>query len=83
MFNNSFFYLFGAEQRNMEMQSLNVGCGSDPWGDVRVDIALCFITKRFDPTVLTGTQYLAFKDGNFKGVKAIHVLEHQKIPQGL
>ena len=62
------------------MQSLNVGCGSDPWGDVRVDLAFSFLTMRCKPTVLADAQYLPFRDGSFKTVKASHVLEHLEKP---
>ena len=58
------------------MKSLNVGCGSDTWGDVRVDIASNFLSWHFRPTVLADAHYLPFKDGSFEVVKASHVLEH-------
>lgn len=53
-----------------------MGCGSDPWGDVRVDVAFSFITAHFKPTVLADAHYLPFKDGSFEVVKASHLLEH-------
>jgi ubiquinone/menaquinone biosynthesis C-methylase UbiE len=62
------------------MESLNVGCGSDPWGDVRVDVAFSFITAHFKHTVLADAHYLPFKDGSFEVVKASHVLEHLSNP---
>jgi len=67
-------------QRNAKIKSLNVGCGSDTWGGVRVDLAFRFITTQFKPTVLADAHYLPFKDGSFKSVKASHVLEHLKNP---
>jgi hypothetical protein len=79
MFNNSFFYFFGVDEED-KMRSLNVGCGSDPWGDVRVDITFSFIFARFKPTVLADACYLPFKDGSFKVVKASHILEHLRDP---
>jgi len=63
------------------MKSLNVGCGSDPWGDVRVDVALRFITMHFEPTVLADAHHLPFKDGSFELVKASHLLEQLRNPQ--
>jgi hypothetical protein len=57
MFNNSFFYFFGVGEEIRKMESLNVSCGSDPWGDVRVDVAFRFITMRFKPTVLADAHY--------------------------
>jgi len=62
------------------MKSLNVGCGSDLWGDVRVDVTFSFITAHFKPTVLADAHYLPFKDGSFEVVKASHLLEHLKNP---
>jgi hypothetical protein len=64
----------------METRSLNVGCGSDPWGDVRVDVAFSFITRHFRPTVLADACYLPFKDGGFEVAKASHLLEHLRNP---
>jgi len=63
------------------MKSLNVGCGSDPWGDVRLDVAFRFITMHFKPTVLADAHHLPFKDGSFELVKASHLLEHLRNPQ--
>ena len=62
------------------MQSLNVGCGSDPWGDVRVDVAFSFLMMHFKPTVLADAHYLPFKDGSFEVAKASHMLEHLEKP---
>lgn len=64
----------------LEIESLNIGCGSDPWGDVRLDVAFSFITSCFKPTILADAHYLPFKNGAFKVVKASHVLEHLKDP---
>ncbi|MEM3871083.1 MAG: methyltransferase domain-containing protein [Nitrososphaeria archaeon] len=64
----------------MNFETLNVGCGSDPWGDVRVDVAFSFVTACFRPTVLADAHYLPFKDNVFKVAKASHVLEHMKDP---
>lgn len=62
------------------MTSLNIGCGQDPWGDVRVDMAFTFITWQIKPTLLADASYLPFKDGCFEIVKASHILEHLKNP---
>ncbi len=45
----------------LDVKSLNVGCGSDPWGDVRVDVVFSFITVRFKPAILVEAHYLPFK----------------------
>ncbi len=66
--------------KNMKIKSLNVGCGADPWGDVRVDVTFSFLTMSCKPTVLADAHFLPFKDGSFKSVKASHVLEHLKSP---
>jgi len=62
------------------MRSLNVGCGLDRWGDVRVDVAFSFISAHFKPTVLADAHYLPFKDESFEVVKASHTLEHLRDP---
>jgi hypothetical protein len=61
------------------MELLNIGCGSDPWGDVRVDVAFSFITASFKPNVLADVHYLPFKSGAFKVAKASHVLERLRV----
>jgi hypothetical protein len=62
------------------MNSLNVGCGLDPWGDVRVDIAFEFATWHLRPTIIADARYLPFKDYSFEVIKASHVLEHIQNP---
>lgn len=64
----------------MEISSLNVGCGSDQWGDVRMDIGCDFLDFRFKPTILADAHYLPFKNGAFKKAKSSHVLEHLEYP---
>lgn len=62
------------------MKSLNIGCGADTWGDVRLDVAFNFLMDTFKPTILADAHYLPFKDRSFNIVKASHVLEHLKDP---
>ena len=64
----------------MEISSLNVGCGLDPWGDVRIDLGCEFLDLRFKPTILADAHCLPFRDGAFKKAKSSHVLEHLKCP---
>jgi hypothetical protein len=64
----------------MEISSLNVGCGLDPWGDVRLDLGCDFLDWHFKPTILADAHYLPFRDGAFKKAKSSHVLEHLKCP---
>ena len=64
----------------MPTQSLNIGCGSDSWGDVRVDIAFDFLTMKCKPTILAHACHLPFKEKCFEEIKASHVLEHLENP---
>lgn len=64
----------------MEISSLNVGCGLDSWGDVRVDLNCRFPDWCFKPTILADAHYLPFRDGAFKKAKSNHVLEHLRCP---
>jgi SAM-dependent methyltransferase len=48
----------------------SLGCGSDPWGDVRVDI------QRGSANILCDIQYLPFRNMVFDDVRSISVLEH-------
>jgi hypothetical protein len=59
----------------MEMETLNVGCGPDSWGDVRLDIC-----KECKPTLIGDAQSLPFTKNCFKTVKIWHVLEHVESP---
>lgn len=62
------------------MESLNIGCGADPWWDVRLDVAFNFLMDTFKPTILADAHYLPFRERSFSIVKASHVLEHLKDP---
>jgi SAM-dependent methyltransferase len=66
--------------RGFYFRSLNVGCGSDLWGDVRIDISLNFLMLHCKPTVIASAQNLPFRDGCFEDVKCSHVLEHLENP---
>jgi len=57
------------------METLNIGCGRDLWGDVRLDIR-----KECKPTLVADAQYLPFIDSSFKVSKIWHVLEHVDHP---
>lgn len=58
--------------------TVNLGCGIDPWGDVRVDVG------RFGkPDIvmdLNSTPW-PFKDREFSEARLFHVLEHVRNPQ--
>ncbi|MGB9684423.1 MAG: methyltransferase domain-containing protein [Candidatus Bathyarchaeales archaeon] len=54
---------------------LNVGCGADSWGDIRLDIA-----KTPSANIIGDAQFLPFKTNIFEETKASHVLEHLENP---
>lgn len=62
------------------MRSLNVGCGSDVWGDVRLDVAKANLRGLFTLTVLADAHNLPFRDKCFEVTKASHILEHLMNP---
>jgi len=51
--------------------NLNIGCGSDKWGDIRLDIHRTLSTN-----LIVDAQNLPFKPNSFKLAKVSHVLEH-------
>jgi len=55
---------------------LNVGCGTDTWGDVRLDNSRVYHGKQVKLTILADAQNLPFKDKCFGKTKAHHILEH-------
>ena len=61
--------------------TLNVGCGGDEWGDVRVDLA--YRTQTDVPSRLNlraDAHHLPFRDRAFEVTKCWHILEHLKDP---
>ncbi|MBO0888227.1 methyltransferase domain-containing protein [Candidatus Bathyarchaeota archaeon] len=63
---------------------LNLGCGSDPWGDVRVDLG--YRTQTGVKTRLNlraDAHYLPFRDSSFKQVRCWHMLEHVRNPEAV
>jgi len=66
------------------MKILDVGCGSDPKGDVNVDLFVDPIQRwgqRIDPKkiknfVFADAHYLPFRDESFQIVYSSHLLEH-------
>lgn len=59
---------------------MNIGCGQDAWGDVRMDISRHFFDWNFRPILIADACYLPFRDRAFKYVRASHVLEHVAYP---
>lgn len=71
-----------------KFETLDVGCGNNPRGDVNLD---CFPDRReqcvirWNPKkvknfILADCENLPFQDGVFRRIFAIHVLEHLKNP---
>jgi ubiquinone/menaquinone biosynthesis C-methylase UbiE len=58
--------------------NVNIGCGADPWGDVRIDILRDYWQARGKYTVnmLADAQFLPFKDKCFDEARLHHALEH-------
>ncbi len=57
--------------------TLNLGCGSDTWGDARLDISLRTQTGRpTTPNIIGDATRLPFADKSFSEVRCYHVLEH-------
>ena len=64
------------------MTSLNVGCGPEEWGDVRVDIDFATQTGRASKlNVRADAQALPFRDKAFTNCRCWHVLEHVENPR--
>lgn len=56
--------------------NLNIGCGADPWGDIRLDIARKYHKVTTTANLYASAEVLPFKDRCFLKVRARHVLEH-------
>jgi len=56
--------------------NLNIGCGADPWGDIRLDIARRYHNVKTTANLFASAEALPFKDRCFLRVRARHVLEH-------
>ena len=63
------------ETIRMQAKTLNIGCGYDLWGDVRLDIR-----RECKPTLIADAQNLPFINGSFKVAKMSSVLEHLDNP---
>src|ERR1700747_3240877 len=63
------------------MATLNLGCGDDYWGDVRVDVDE--FTQLGIPSGLNlkaDAHFLPFREKVFSETRCFHVLEHLKNP---
>jgi len=64
--------------------NLNIGCGCDKWGDIRVDIQRfsdIFYNKKTSANVIADIQSLPFKPKIFDETRCFHVLEHVSNPK--
>ncbi|HEX9613313.1 MAG TPA: methyltransferase domain-containing protein [Candidatus Bathyarchaeia archaeon] len=65
----------------MSKPTLNIGCGPDTWGDVRLDIGFRTQTgMRSVLNVMADAHFLPFIDKSFGHVRCWHVLEHISNP---
>ena len=62
------------------MESLNLGCGLDHWGTVRVDMARTWAGTLCHPTVIADAHHLPFRDKAFSHTRCWHTLEHLQNP---
>ena len=63
------------------LTSLNLGCGPDEWGDVRVDVDFATqIGERSKLNVRADAHVLPFRDKAFGNCRCWHVLEHVRNP---
>lgn len=63
--------------------TLNVGCGDDPFGAVRVDAYSSIYGYRFRqrPDIFADAHFLPFRDKSFGYVRCSHVVEHLENPK--
>ncbi len=63
------------------MTSLNLGCGNDEWGDIRVDLDFATQTGIYSKlNVRADAHALPFRDKAFAACRCWHVLEHVRNP---
>jgi len=58
------------------LRKLNIGCGYDDWGDVRLDVSKRYYGKKTKLNIRADAQNLPFRDKIFHRTKAYHILEH-------
>jgi hypothetical protein len=62
--------------------TLNVGCGQDDWGEVRVDVSYATQTGiKSRLNVRADARFLPFRDASFSFSRCWHVIEHIDHPQ--
>jgi len=57
---------------------LNVGCGTDSWGDIRIDVSrdTLWAISKSSANLLADARYLPFQDKCFDELRAQEVFEH-------
>lgn len=64
---------------------LNVGCGSDTWGEVRLDVTRTprsfYAPKGSSANLIADAQHLPFRNKSFTELRAFEVLEHTTDPR--
>ncbi len=69
------------EGESVTKPTLNVGCGPDEWGDVRLDVDFRTQTGvKSQLNIMADAHYLPFIDKAFNYVRCWHVLEHIAFP---
>lgn len=62
------------------MLTINIGCGSNPWGDIRVDRTRnpkeYYLDGKPSANFIADAEHLPFVDKCFSELRAFHVLEH-------
>lgn len=60
--------------------TINIGCGSNTWGDVRLDYSKrpkeYYLNSKPSANLIADAQQLPFVDKCFSELRALHVLEH-------
>lgn len=65
------------------MVTLNVGCGRDRWGDIRLDLQRSQTGVYNNPTIIASGLYLPLRSGVISEIRCFHVLEHVANWRGL
>ena len=60
----------------MRVFSLNVGCGSDHFGDLRLDRVHHYLGKNTCANLIADACYLPFRNNSFDHIRAFDVIEH-------
>jgi len=65
------------------MATLNIGCGRDPWGDVRLDLRRSQTGILNNPNIVASALCLPIKEAIITETRCFHVLEHIRDWQSL